>query len=163
MPEGGGIDHPGAVTVRLALVPAAVLALAACDNSIPGGQPDGPLKSDVPAMESGNSALASESGDLPPQGPGARFAGNWAVDEESCRSAAWSFTESTLRRPQGTSCSFDRVTPIDGAYEIQATCSADGEPTSENLKIAFEEGEKAMTIESQSIDKVRLEYCGRSA
>ena len=73
-----------------------------------------------------------------------RFVGNWAKDQQSCQSAAWKFTDSTLRTPGGESCSFNRVTPAAGGYDIEATCTAKGSPEADTLTIRFAESAKAM-------------------
>jgi len=150
--------------VRRALWTTAALALAACDNATPTGQPDGPLRTDNAAVETtANSATASEAGDLPEIGPGPRFVGKWAANEEMCQAQAWQFTDSTLRTPAGSSCSFNRVTEVDGGYDIQATCTAEGPPTSDTLKLRFEEEAKGMRFESDTVADSSLVFCGRDA
>ncbi len=151
--------------MRLALLSLAGLALAACDN-IPTGEPSGPIRSDseanVVAEESANTATA-EAGDLPPPGPGPRFVGNWAADSKSCQSAAWRFTDSLLQTPTGSTCSFNRVTEVDGGYDISATCTAQGPPASDTLRLRFAEGPKSLMIESEVIGDAGLAFCGREA
>lgn len=103
------------------------------------------------------------AGDLPPQGPGPRFVGQWAANQQSCQSNAWQFTETTLRTPAGSVCSFNRVTEVPGGYDIQATCTAEAPPTSDTLRIRFAESADSMLFESESIADTGLVYCGREA
>ena len=149
--------------IGFALV-AAALALSACDSSVPTGEPGGPLRTDNAAVETdSNSATVAQAGDLPEAGPGPRFVGKWAANQGMCESAAWQFTDSTLRTPAGSSCSFNRVTQVDGGYDVQATCTAEGPPTSDTLKLRFVEELKGMMFESESITDTGLVFCGRDA
>jgi len=105
----------------------------------------------------------SEAGDLPPPGVGPRFVGRWAADERSCQSAAWQFTQSSLRTPAGSSCSFTQVTEVAGGYDIDAVCTAESAPAPDALKIRFAESAKAMLFESKTIADSGLVYCGRES
>ena len=154
---------------------AALVLLAACNKGpatgspngpIDGGEPSGPIASGRAAGAQDNSmsegeAKAAAAGELPPPGPAPRFIGKWAKDQQSCQSAAWQFTDSTLRTPDGANCSFNRVSPMAGGYDIQATCSGNGVPTADMLQIRFAESAKAMLFSSKSIKDTGLVYCGR--
>ncbi len=159
--------------MRIAFSIACILTLAACDNSTPGGKPGGPVGG-APSgpiatgrADTANPANASSqvetgvAGDLPPAGQGVRFVGKWAADQKSCESAAWQFTESSLTTPAGSSCSFNRVSEVPGGYDVDATCTAEGPPAADMLKIRFAESAKAMLFESKSIADAGLVFCGR--
>jgi hypothetical protein len=155
------------VSVRLPLALAAAALLAGCDNPPTGDTPSSPVGAGGPV--GGNAAnmveevSPREAGDLPPPSEGLRFIGKWAADERSCESAAWQFTQTTLRTPAGSVCGFDRVTEVPGGYDIQATCTAEAPPTSDMLKIRFAESAKAMLFESETIADAGLVFCGRDA
>lgn len=148
--------------MRIALVLASIALAAACNDAPTGGDPSGPVGAGGPI--GGNSADQidpAEAGDLPRTSEGLRFVGNWAADQGSCESAAWKFTETTLQTPAGSNCSFNRVTPVPGGYDIQATCTAEAPPTSDTLKLRFAEPADAMTFESETIANAKLLFCGR--
>jgi hypothetical protein len=142
-------------------------ATGAPNGPISGGEPNGPIASGrAAAGNEGNAisegeAKAAQAGELPAPGPAPRFVGKWAKDQQSCQSAAWQFTDSTLRIPDGVSCSFNRVSPVAGGYDIQATCSSRGVPSADMLQIRFAESAKAMLFSSNSIKDSGLVYCGR--
>jgi hypothetical protein len=150
--------------MRLAIAISPLLLLAACNNS-PVGEPNGPLRTDDAAGNEAPSAAeqvgTGQAGDLPPPGATPRFVGNWAKDQQSCETAAWKFTDSTLRTPDGESCSFNRVTEVAGGYDIQATCTANGPPSSELMKLRFAESAKAMLVDSKELKNAGLVFCGR--
>ena len=162
--------------MRLASTIAALTLLAACNKGpatgspngpIAGGEPSGPIASGRAAGDAEANAMsegeqkAAAAGELPPPGPAPRFIGKWAKDQQSCQASAWQFTDSTLRTPDGDNCSFNRVSPVPGGYDIQATCSAKGVPSADVLQIRFAESAKAMLFNSKSIKQSGLVYCGR--
>lgn len=153
---------------------ACVLALAACNKGPATGEPNGPIagapsgpvatgRADSKNMVSGGEATAVKAGDLPAPGPLPRFVGKWAADQKSCDSAAWQFTQTTLRTPAGSSCSFGQVSEVPGGYDVKATCTAEGPPASDTLQIRFAESAKAMLFHSKSIADTGLVFCGRDA
>ncbi len=161
--------------MRLGCLFAAFAILAGCnkgpattgapDGPIAGGEPSGPIASgrasgDSNTMSEGETKAAT-AGELPPPGPAPRFIGKWAKDQQSCQAAPWQFTDSTLRTPEGDNCSFNRVSPVAGGYDIQATCSVKGVPSADVLQIRFAESAKAMLFSSKSIRQSGLVYCGR--
>ena len=159
--------------MRIAFPVACILSLAACDNSTPGGEPaapaggapNGPIatgRADTATQANASSQVeAGVAGDLPPAGQGVRFVGKWAADQKSCESAAWHFTETSLSTPAGSNCSFSRVTEVPGGYDVEATCTAEGPPEADTLKIRFAESAKAMLFESKAIAGNGLVFCGR--
>ena len=156
------------IAMRLLVAAALAMAIAACDNAPNNSGPGGPVGAEGPV--GGNAANATapvepeEAGNLPRQSEPLRFLGEWAADDKACRSDVWRFTPTTLQTPAGASCSFNRVTEVQGGgYDIQATCSAKGQPTSDTLKLRFSVLVKAMLLESQTLGDAPLVYCGRAA
>ena len=153
--------------MRSPIVSFAALLLAACNNAPAGHEPSGPIRTDDTISNAPANVAAQvesgQAGDLPPPGTAARFVGKWAADQKSCKSAAWQFTDSTLRTPDGSSCSFNRVTEVPGGYDIQATCPAKGEAVSDSLTIRFAESAKAMLFTSKTMGSPGLVFCGRDA
>ena len=158
--------------MRTFLTMAALSLLAACDDNAPGGGPNGPVagepsgpvatgRADTNTGASAGEARAIAAGELPPPGPGPRFVGKWAADQESCESAAWQFTSTSLRTPAGSECIFKQVAEVPGGYDVQATCTAEGPPGEDVLKIRFAESAKAMLFESKMIADSGLVFCGR--
>lgn len=160
--------------MRIPLPAIACLALlAACNKGPATGEPNGPLATgraetetapaDANNMVTGGEATAVVAGVLPPPGPLPRFVGKWAADQKSCESAPWQFTQSTLRTPAGSSCSFDQVAEVPGGYDVKAMCTAEGPPTADTLQIRFAESAKAMLFNSKVIADTGLIFCGRDA
>ena len=158
--------------MRLLSTAACLLILAACNkgpatserNGPVAGAPSGPIatgRADTNNAVSGGEATAVQAGTLPPPGPVPRFVGRWAADQKSCDSAAWQFTQTTLRTPAGSSCSFGQVTEVPGGYDVKATCTAEGPPAPDTLQIRFAESAKAMLFKSKSIAEAGLVFCGR--
>ena len=151
--------------MRLSLTIASALLIAACGKSPPTGEPNGPLRTDDAiankAPNASQQVETGQEGELPAAGATPRFVGNWAKDEQSCESAVWKFTDSTLRTPEGENCSFNRVNETAGGYDIQATCSAKDGPQSELLKVRFAESAKAMLLDSKELKNAGLVFCGR--
>jgi hypothetical protein len=143
--------------------------LAACNKSPTPGEPSGPIATASVDQAANNVAAlppaekSEVAGTLPPASEKLRFVGKWAADEKSCQSAAWQFTDTNLKTPAGSSCSFERVTQVPGGYDIQATCTAEGPPTPDVLEIRFAESAKAMLFDSKTIAGKGLVFCGREA
>ena len=153
--------------MRLALAILSGLLIAGCGKASSGGEPNGPLRTDEPVANSAANAAVQvetgQAGELPAPGATFRFVGNWANDQHSCENAVWKFTDSTLRTPDGESCSFNRVIEDAGGYDIQATCSGKDGPKSEQLKVRFAESAKAMLLDSHELKNGGLIFCGRDA
>ena len=151
--------------MRLSLTIASALLIAACGKGPPTGEPNGPLRTDDAiankAPNASQQVETGQAGELPAAGATPRFVGNWAKDQQSCESAVWKFTDSTLRTPEGENCSFNRVNETAGGYDIQATCSAKDGPQSELLKVRFAESAKAMLLDSREMKNAGLVFCGR--
>jgi len=151
--------------MRLLAAAVLAIAIAGCDNGAMEAGPDGPVGAGGPVGENAANAAAplepEEAGDLPRESEPLRFLGTWAADDRACQSAAWRFTPTTLQTPAGASCSFNRVTEVQGGYDIQATCSAGGQPASDMLKLRFSVLVKAMLVESRTLGDAPLVYCGR--
>jgi hypothetical protein len=170
--ERGVEHHSGGLSVRLLSTAACILFLAACNKGPAPGEPNGPVagapggpiatgRADTSNAVSGGEATAVQAGALPPPGPIPRFVGKWATNQKSCDSAAWQFTQTTLRTPAGSSCSFGQVTQVPGGYDVKATCTAEGPPAADTLQIRFAESAKAMLFASRSIADTGLVFCGR--
>ena len=152
--------------MRLPLALALAASLAGCDNPVPTAQePGGPIRTDEPARETSENAAAKitpvDQGDVPAPGANRRFIGLWAADTKMCESAPWRFTDTTLTTPAGSRCSFNRVTDVPGGYDIQATCTAEGPPASDTLKVRFAQSAGAMLFESEVIADAGLLLCDR--
>lgn len=152
--------------MRLLTATALAIAIAACDSPPDESGPGGPVGAGGPvggnAANSPAPVAPEEAGDLPRQSEPLRFLGTWAADDKACQSAAWRFTPTTLQTPAGASCSFNRVTEVQGGgYDIQATCTAKGQPASDTLKLRFSVLVKAMLVESRTLGDAPLVYCGR--
>jgi hypothetical protein len=140
------------------------LVLTACNQNSPsGGDPSGPIVTgQEPLHDNSQDVLETgKAGDLPKPGIGLRFVGKWAANEKSCQSDFWHFTETTLRTPAGYSCSLDRVTEVSGGYDVQATCTAQGPPAADTLKLRFAESAKALLLQSKALGDTALIFCGR--
>jgi hypothetical protein len=172
LPQRGCEHHPWRLSVRILSSIACLAILAACNKSPSTGEPSGPVagapsgpvatgRADANNSVSGGEAKAVEAGALPPPGPTPRFVGNWAADQKSCDSAVWQFTQTTLRTPAGSSCSFDQVSEVPGGYDVKAMCTAEGPPTADTLQIRFAESAKAMLFNSKVIADTGLVFCGR--
>ena len=128
----------------------------------PGASVESPAETADSGVANGNVAIppVAVSAKLPPPG-GLRFVGLWAADVKSCSSATWRFSETSLRAPAGSHCTFSKVTPVPGGYDIAATCTADGPAKPETIKLRFAESAQAMLVDSDTIAGVGLIYCGR--
>lgn len=99
-------------------------------------------------------------GGLPPAEEELRFVGLWATEAAFCANRAWQFTPDMLRTPAGSQCSFSKVTPVSGGYDIAARCTAEAPPSDEVIQIRFAESARAMLFESDAIADAGLIYCG---
>jgi hypothetical protein len=174
LPRCRGEHHPGGLKVRTLSFLFCAAVLGACNKGPATGEPSGPVgaapsgpistgRADTNNSVTGGEAVAVQAGTLPPPGPVPRFVGRWAADQKSCASAAWQFTQTTLRTPSGSSCSFGQVTEVPGGYDVKATCTAEGPPVPDTLQIRFAESAKAMLFSSKSIADTGLVFCGRDA
>jgi hypothetical protein len=149
--------------MRLALCLAIGLVLSGCDDSTSSRDSGGPLRTEQEAAKTEPTPDPAKAGELPSQGIGPRFIGRWATDPGSCKADPWLFTDTSLHTPAGSTCSFNRVTEVQGGYDIQATCSAEAPPTSDTLEIRFDEAAKTMLFQSETVAGGSLVFCGRTA
>ena len=145
--------------MRRAFGSAALLVLAACDGGAGSPSPDGPIRSE------GTIGNATASG--PPDedrstdaDPGMRFVGEWAANVGACESTAWKFTDTMLSTPAGSTCSFNKVEEVGDGYDIEATCTAEGPPTSDVLKIRLTDENRSMAFVSETVADASLVSCG---
>jgi len=87
-----------------------------------------------------------------------RFVGRWATDVQRCASP-WRFTATSLKTPAGSVCSFSKVTEVPGGYDIAASCTAEGPPTDDRLRLRFAESAGALLFESSTIADAGLVRC----
>ncbi len=162
---------------RLAVFAAALLAVAGCrqapETAPLDERPDANEAAGAPAASIDDSlALDQLAGTrnhmAPPQGYGAlppddralRFVGRWAADVAQCESAAWRFTAERLETSAGSVCTFRDVTPVEGGFDIDARCTAEGPERDDMIRLRFAESAGAMLFESQSVAGDGLVYCG---
>ena len=88
-----------------------------------------------------------------------RFTGRWATEESNCATRAWVFTASSLKTPAGSVCSFSRVREVPGGYDVAASCTAEGRPEDDTLRLRFAESARALLFESRTIADAGLVRC----
>lgn len=81
------------------------------------------------------------------------FAGLWAVDDAGCKSPPWRFTERDLTTKGEVYCSFKRIDPVAGGYDIAAACAAAGDEVSEVMRLRLKDAGKVMTVSSDETYK----------
>lgn len=160
------MTRPLLLPLLLALLLVPLVLVAGC-NKAPsaGGEPDGPVASGGPAVTNLTNLPPAEKaatlGGLPPAAEPTRFVGLWAKDEGSCDTAPWRFTVSSLKTPDGASCSLDRATKLPEGYSISAVCSAGAVSKPDRITIRFDEAAKAMQLKSKTLGTKQLVFCGR--
>jgi hypothetical protein len=153
---------------RVAIV-AAACAIAGCRDAPPAAPPEpaadgfGPTRQAAEPLPDAdiNASLdlgvpAEPAADEAPR----RFVGRWAVDQRSCATAAWRFTESELNTPAGSVCRFDAVRSVPGGFDVAARCTAEAPERDDLLRLRFPESAGGMLFESESIADVGLVRCG---
>jgi hypothetical protein len=109
-----------------------------------------------------NAAESSNAlGSLPPADAALRFVGLWAADKANCAAHGWRFTSDTLAEPDGSHCSFYKVTKMPGGYDLAARCPAKKPDELDLIKLRFAESARAMLVESNAIKPTGLLYCGK--
>jgi hypothetical protein len=117
-------------------------------------------QSDEGAYE--NAAESSNAlGSLPPADLALRFIGLWATDKANCAAHGWRFTSGALTEPDGSRCSFYKVTKMPGGYDLAARCPAKKPDELDLIKLRFAESARAMLVESNAIKPTGLLYCGK--
>jgi hypothetical protein len=95
----------------------------------------------------------------PPVSASHRFTGRWASEERYCAHRAWVFTAGSLKTPAGSVCSFSNVTEVPGGYDIAASCTAEGPPRDDALKLRFAQSARALLFNSNVIADAGLVRC----
>jgi len=109
-----------------------------------------------------NAAESSNAlGSLPPADAALRFIGLWATDKANCVAHGWRFTSDALTEPDGSHCSFYKVTKMPGGYDLAARCPAKKPDELDLIKLRFAESARAMLVESNAIKPTGLLYCGK--
>ena len=109
-----------------------------------------------------NAAESSNAlGSLPPADAALRFVGLWAADKANCAVHGWRFTSDTLTEPDGSHCSFYKVSKMPGGYDLAARCPAKKPDELDLIKLRFAESARAMLVESNAIKPTGLLYCGK--
>lgn len=153
---------PRSKALLIALAPA---ALAACERTAPtsdapaAAAPPAAVRPPAPATAV---APAPVGKDLPPiNGPDPRYVGRWAAAATACGHEAWRFSAQELETPGEVACTFGKVTPTPGGYDIDMTCVAEAPPAPSTLHLRFAESAKAMLVSGGPFSgEVGLVYCG---
>jgi hypothetical protein len=112
------------------------------------------------SVEAAN-GTSPEAGKLPPANAALRFVGKWARTQAECSTKPWLFSAKSVSAARGPNCSFYKVTPMPGGYDVAATCPAKEPVHTDLIKLRFAESAGAMLIESNAIPPTGLVYCGK--
>ncbi|MBY8821298.1 hypothetical protein [Sphingomonas colocasiae] len=144
----------------------ALLMLAACepDSSRQAASNDA-VTVDI-AGPSAQAPSADASAEKPRPAPIAvpqtGFAGLWAVDEKSCKSPPWHFTERDLTTKGEVYCSFKQIKPVADGYDINTVCAAEGDEVAETMRLRLKNAGRTMTVSSdQTYKPIDLIRCQR--
>jgi hypothetical protein len=96
----------------------------------------------------------------PPSAEQPRFVGLWAASEEGCSDPAWRFEAQRVTTQGEVSCTFNDVQLTNTGYTIQATCTAEGPPTPQEIQLSFAESARAMLVSGGPWTPIGLTYCG---
>lgn len=141
---------------------AALTALSAC-NQKPDDAQNQAANAAANAEEQGQANATPPAGSNPlPADTGAlRFVGNWAAEPDMCGDAPWSFTERGLETAGHVSCTFDRINPVPGGYDIASSCTAEAEEQKDTVRLRFVESTQTMSVSTDtSLNDVSLVNCG---
>jgi hypothetical protein len=153
---------------RAWVVASIVLALVACRREPSQETPAGPVEGTANAANATGEVLPEPDinasleaiGALHPDEAHDRFVGRWAAEQSLCENAAWRFTESELRTPDGSVCRFNDVRAVAGGYDIAARCTTQEPEQDDELRIRFpESASDAMLFEAESIPDEGLIPC----
>ena len=141
-----------------------VLVLAACKAHPAANQES----ANAPSAEtnlSENAAQSSEAANpspaaLPPSSP-SHFVGKWASNASECGTKSWLFTARSLSVAGGPHCSFYKVSPAPGGYNIAATCPTKQPVHTDLIKLRFAGPQSGMLVESNAIPPTGLVRCGK--
>jgi hypothetical protein len=89
-----------------------------------------------------------------------RYVGLWAASEDGCADPAWRWEAERVTTQGEVSCSFNDVQMTNTGYTIQATCTAEGPPTPQQIQLSFAESARAMLVDGGPWTPVGLVYCG---
>lgn len=96
---------------------------------------------------------------LPP--PSAqRYVGHWAASEDGCANPTWRFEAQRVTTQGEVSCTFNNMQMTNTGYLIQATCTAEGPPTLQEIQLSFAETARAMMVSGGPWTPIGLTYCG---
>ncbi|HET8727025.1 MAG TPA: hypothetical protein VFO41_05890 [Alphaproteobacteria bacterium] len=87
------------------------------------------------------------------------FVGRWAAAKTACGHAAWTFTPDSLSTPGEVSCTFSQVTRTPEGYDIAATCTAEGPPEAERIRLSYAQSARALLVEGGPFNPVGLVAC----
>lgn len=124
-----------------------------------GAEPAAENKLAASTRSSHTNAQRSERMEEPDSSAALQFVGRWAAEPGLCADTSWRFTIDSLETPAGSVCTFLRVTPVSGGYNIEAKCTAEGPETRDTLKLRFAESAGAMLFESTTIADAGLVQC----
>ena len=96
----------------------------------------------------------------PPSADRPRFVGLWAASEEGCTDPAWRFEPQRVTTQGEVACEFNEVQLTSTGYLIQATCTAEGPPTPQEIQLSFAESARAMMVSGGPWNPIGLTYCG---
>ena len=132
---------------RLLLLP--LMLASACDNGREG-----------PA-ESPTAVVSDEAAREPPAPPRDGFVGRWAASPELCASGAWVFTGSQMVTAGEVACDFRQIRVSEDAWDVDATCTAEGPPQPATLRLARAPG-GGLRVEGGPFEPVTLELCAEN-
>lgn len=121
--------------MRHALALGALILLAACGQS----------------AEKAEDAAAANPEKLGQMGPPdeartpVSFEGRWAPSPDLCAGGPYVFEAQRLTAPGGVVCTFQRVNPITGGYDLVANCAADQPDEKSQIKLGLTDGQQ-MTV-----------------
>jgi hypothetical protein len=96
----------------------------------------------------------------PPSADRPRFVGLWAASEEGCTDPAWRFEPQRVTTQGEVACEFNEVQLTSTGYLVQATCTAEGPPTPQEIQLSFAESARAMMVSGGPWNPIGLTYCG---
>lgn len=138
----------------LRLLPSLV-ALAACSQ---GGERGAVKPADDPPSDS--TEIVTPRGTLPPFNSPDRYVGVWAAAETACGHAAWRIERDRLQSPAWMACDFEKVTPAQDGFTIEAQCTDGAREHNAEIRLSFAESAQAMLMRGvPETGDVGLIYC----
>jgi len=130
---------------------AGVLTLAAC----------GPAAERSPSAVAPPRAVEEPAPEPAPARP--FFVGRWAARPALCADGAWVIDEHELSTAGEVHCRFERTTPIQSGFEVEAVCTAEGPPEPHRLRFAYAQSARALLVEGGPFADAGLVRCGPDA